>query len=62
MTLVLKECSHALNDCPIVQHRLVQESGVPNFWGERIPISSELNVDKWVGTWVISGTNNCYSW
>ena len=32
---------------PIKIHNLVKESGVYNFWGCRIPIQNQLNVDEW---------------
>ena len=34
-------------DCPITQHFLIKETQVPNFLGARIPIQSQLNVQKW---------------
>ena len=34
-------------DCPIAQHFIVKQTQVPNFLGTRIPIRSQLNVDKW---------------
>ena len=33
--------------CPIKIHNLVKQSGVYNFWGCRIPIHTQLNVDEW---------------
>ena len=28
-------------------HRLIKESGVPNFWGLRIPVKTQLNIAAW---------------
>ena len=34
-------------ESPIDQHYMASRHGVPNFLGSRIPVSSQLNVDKW---------------
>ena len=31
----------------IEAHKLIRDSGVPNFWGQRIPVSSDLNIPAW---------------
>ena len=39
--------SSDVSDCPITQHFLISQTQVPNFLGARIPIQSQLNVQKW---------------
>ena len=34
-------------ESPIDQHYEVRRHGVPNFWGARSPVSSQLNVEEW---------------
>ena len=29
------------------KHRLIRESGFPNFWGLRIPVKTQLNIAAW---------------
>ena len=40
---------------PVDVHKKVKQSGLPNFMAARIPIKSQLNIDKWkealVGYW-----------
>ena len=45
---------------PIEQHTRVKSTGIPNFLGERIPIKSHLNVDKWEKCLVAIVTNSSY--
>ena len=33
--------------CPIEMHRIVEQSGSPNYLHCRIPVKSQLNVDMW---------------
>ena len=34
-------------DDSIQQHFWVKATGIPNFWGARIPVKSQLNVEEW---------------
>ena len=34
-------------DCPVHSHKMVKQSRIPNFLGCRIPVMSQLHVDKW---------------
>ena len=34
-------------ESPIDQHHSAKKYGVPNFWGARIPVKSQLNVSAW---------------
>ena len=34
-------------DCPIHTYKMVSQSGIPNFLGCRIPVVSQLHVNKW---------------
>ena len=35
------------NGSLIDAHYVIRQTGKPNFWGARIPVTSQLNVDKW---------------
>ena len=54
---VLPQCKNQGGNitCPIKQHVLVKNSGLPNYMGCRIPLKSQLNLEKWeemlVGYW-----------
>ena len=42
-------------------HRFIRESGLPNFWGLRIPPKTQLNIPAWCFTYKIILINNCWT-
>ena len=40
-------CNTSFNKSLLDAHYVVRQTGKPNFWGARIPVTSQLNVDRW---------------
>ena len=40
-------CNNMFKKSFIDAHYVIRQMGKPNFWGARIPVTSQLNVDKW---------------